>query len=183
MKETPGQIFAVVKWNMVWKTPSVHNHAKVKVSVYFRAQLITLHSTETTKVSWNLFSTLNYFPLCFDSVVLEYLSPESKSLKVTEPTAKWKGKQKLIEYQMKEGRKEIKTWESRPSTGLNYLSLLCISHNKHVIPGCWSPWYWGPRSPNKIIVRFSGWTKGLMLLLIGYKTGGRFWFKSSIWKL
>ena len=42
MKETPGQIFAVVKWNMVWKKPSVHNPAKVKVNIYFRAQLITL---------------------------------------------------------------------------------------------------------------------------------------------
>ena len=76
---------------MVWETPSVHNHTKVKVNVYFRAQLITLHTIEATNVAWNLFSTMNYLSLCIDSVVLEYLSPESKSLKVTEPTAKWKG--------------------------------------------------------------------------------------------
>ena len=33
---------------MVWETPSVHNHEKVKVNVYFRAQLITLHTTHYT---------------------------------------------------------------------------------------------------------------------------------------
>ena len=116
-------------------------------------------------------------------MVPEYLSPESESLKVTEPTAKWRGKHKLIEYKMKERRKKIKTWESRPSIGLNYLLLIRISNNIHEVPGCWSPWYWGPSSPDKIIVRFSGLTKGVMLLLIGCKTGGQFEFKSSIWKL
>ena len=133
----------------------------------------TLHTTQATNVSWNLFYTLKP-PFMYWFHGTEYLSPESKSLKITELTAKWKGK---------DGRKEIKTWESRPSTGLNYLSLLRISNNKHVVPGCWSPWYWGPGSPNMIIVRFSGWTKGLMLLLIGYKTDDQFGFKSSIWKL
>ena len=29
MKETPGQTFAVVKGNMVWEKPSVHNPPKV----------------------------------------------------------------------------------------------------------------------------------------------------------
>ena len=42
MKETQGQIFAAVKWNTVWQKPSVHNPAKVKVNVYFRAHLIPL---------------------------------------------------------------------------------------------------------------------------------------------
>ena len=59
------------------------------------------------------------------------LSPESESLKVTKPTAEWRGKHKLVEYQMKERRKEIKTWESRPSIDFNYFSLNWISNNIH----------------------------------------------------
>ena len=34
MKETPGQTFAVVKGNMVWEKPSVHNPPKVKGEWY-----------------------------------------------------------------------------------------------------------------------------------------------------
>ena len=59
------------------------------------------------------------------------LSPESESLKVTKPTAEWRGKHKLVGYQMKERREEIKTWESRPSIDFNYLSLNWISNNIH----------------------------------------------------
>ena len=134
------------------------------------------------KVPWNYLIHWN-LSLCIDFVIPEYLSPQSESLKLTEPTKKWRGKHKLIEYQMKERRKEIKTWESRPSIGLNYLLLIWISNNICEVPEWWSPWYWGPSSPDKIIVRFSGLTKEVVLLLIGCKTGGQFEFKSSIWKL
>ena len=169
---------------MVWETPSIHNHAMVKVNIYFRAQQITLHTTETTKVSWNLFSSLNYLPLymCWFCGTWVFKS-RVQELESHWTHCKMKGKTQINWVSIERGKKEIKTWESRPSTGLNYLSLLRISNNKHVVPGCWSSWYWGPRSPNKIIVRFSGWTKGLMLLPIGYKTGGKFGFKSSFWKL
>ena len=61
------------------------------------------------------------------------LSPESESLKVIKPTTEWRGKHQLVEYQMKERRKEIKTWESWPSIDFNYFSLNWISNNIHEV--------------------------------------------------
>ena len=61
------------------------------------------------------------------------LSPESKSLKVTKPTAEWREKHRLVEYQMKERRNKIKTLESRPSIDFNYLSLNWISNIIHEV--------------------------------------------------
>ena len=92
--------------------PEISERAALIRESLFQTHLY--HTTQATNVSWNLFYTLKP-PFMYWFHGTEYLSPESKSLKVTEPTAKWKGK---------EGRKEIKTWESRPSTGFNYLSLL-----------------------------------------------------------
>ena len=266
MKETPGQIFAVVKWNMFWEKPSVHNPAKVKVNIYFRVQLITLplrvllysyhsqtpipHTTIFRSVSpsmlivnrgtievrteGNLRETIQWFTMgdvlrmdiCMKSnAAISYMynvdgnncirgklptidykcvlkwsyMPKPPFMywfrgtsvfksRVGELKSHWtdckmKRKTQINRVSNKREKKEIKTWESRPSIGLNYLLLIRISNNIHEVPGRWSPWYWGPSSPDKIIVRFSGLTKGVMLLLIGCKTGGQFEFKSSIWKL